>query len=86
MTTRIPIQFRDPPPPIRDRISEKDVEAFLSELAQYPGRWAVYRTGMKNGNAFSMVKNRTIRHPEAEWVARKEGNSYTVFVRIIAPK
>ncbi len=76
-----PIEFREPPPPTPHPHSGT-TKAFLAAIAHRPGEWAVMRTGMKAGSAHAAASYNRRNWQNAEFVARKDGDTYSVFARI----
>lgn len=60
---------------------------FLSELAQRPGKWAVYGTGYSQSNAAFNLKARATKLGYAvETTSRRTPEGFCVYARVIDPE
>lgn len=63
------VEWEDPPPPNRRRKSNSYTTRFIEQLRAHPGKWAVYKRGVRTSSSVSAYK---LAYPYTEWVTRND--------------
>lgn len=72
-----------PTEPVRRRSRYGKGRKALDAMTATPGEWVRHRTGQTQHQAHSYASWLRKTYPTAEWVARKDGDTYAVFGRIV---